>query len=263
MVIQSMANHARLIQTQIEGAVATLTLNRPKRHNSLIPAMLEEMLDALDDFAGNPDVRVILLTANGRSFSTGGDVRAFYENLDNLAAYAANIVGLLNQVILKMIATPQPILAAVHDIVTGGSMGFILASDIVLVAPQASFTPYYSVVGFSPDGGWTAMLPHIIGHRRTAESLFTNRTITAVEAVNWGLANQLISGERLIEKTIKIANQIASLKSGANRVAKRTIWQTIPDLPARLEDERQRFVSQIVTREAIQGMRAFLGIAEG
>ena len=134
-----------LIQMEQVGSTSILTLNRPERHNSLIPELLEQLLARIDDVQARPDTRAVILQANGRSFSTGGDVSGFYKHLDTLEAYARQIVGLLNQVILSLLNLPVPTLAAVHGIVTGGSLGLVLASDIVLVAPEASFTPYYSV----------------------------------------------------------------------------------------------------------------------
>ncbi|MGD8903999.1 MAG: enoyl-CoA hydratase/isomerase family protein, partial [Anaerolineae bacterium] len=119
-----------------DGPVALLTLNRAERHNSLVPGFLREILAALESAGAEPEVRALVFQANGRSFSTGGDVRGFYEHLEDLEAYSSEIVGLLNQVILAMIELPVPIVAAVHGIVTGGSMGLVLGSDVVLVASE-------------------------------------------------------------------------------------------------------------------------------
>ncbi|MCI0476326.1 MAG: enoyl-CoA hydratase/isomerase family protein, partial [Anaerolineales bacterium] len=114
-----------LVLIEREGAIATLTLNRVERHNSLVPEFLRAMLDALDVIKQS-DARVAILQANGGSFSTGGDVRAFFDHRDDIVAYSNEIVGLLNQVIGAMIALPIPIVGAVHGIVTGGSLGLVL-----------------------------------------------------------------------------------------------------------------------------------------
>ena len=245
------------------GPVAVLTLNRAERHNSLVPGLLAEMLAALETAGTQADLRAVVLQANGRSFSTGGDVRGFYEHRDDLEAYAAEIVGLLNRVILAMIELPVPIVAAVHGIVTGGSMGLVLGSDIVLVAPGASFAPYYSVVGFSPDGGWTALLPAIIGLKRAGEILMRNRTITAEQAVAWGLASRVVPGDCIREEALSVAQDLATMKAGSIGHTKATLGPACNDLEARLEAERTRFVQQIVTEEARQGIEAFLGIPAG
>jgi len=242
--------------------ITRLMLNRPGRHNSLIPELLVEMIAHLKIIRADQHARVVLLSSVGSSFSTGGDIRGFYDHLSDLEAYASEIVGLLNQVILEMLYFPVPIVTAVHGIVTGGALGFLLASDIVIVTPQASFTPYYSVVGFSPDGGWTSILPMIIGSKRVAETLMTNRTITAEEAVSWGLANRLVSQDNIWIETEKTIQQLASMKPGSLMCTKRLLRHSFGDIESLLESERQKFVTQIVRSEARQGMATFLGIDE-
>lgn len=247
-----------LVLTDFADHVGTLTLNRPERHNSLVPELLRGLLDALDDLNRRPDLRAVVLQANGRSFSTGGDVRAFYDHLDEIEGYAQTIVGLLNQVILGLLRFPVPIVTAVHGIVTGGSLGLVLASDIVLVAPEAGFTPYYTVVGYSPDGGWTALLPTVIGTKRAAEVLMLNQTITAEQAAAWGLANRIVPLDRIRHEARLIAAAMASQPAGSVRSIKRLLWADDPHVAERLEEERRRFVEQITTDEARRGMVAFL-----
>jgi enoyl-CoA hydratase/carnithine racemase len=248
----------QLVLSERVGPVAVLTLNRPERHNSLVPAFLEEILAALEAMRSEDGVRAVVLQANGRSFSTGGDVAGFLEGMDDLEAYADNVVGLLNQVILALFELPVPVVAAVHGIVTGGSLGLVLGADEMLVAPEASFTPYYSVVGFSPDGGWTALLPAIIGPKRTAGILMHNGTVTAEQAVAWGLASRIVPAERIREETLKAAQEIAAKKPGSIGHMKRLLGTALEDIRAGLEAERARFVQQIATPEARQGILAFV-----
>ena len=248
-----------LVLLERVGPVAVLTLNRAERHNSLVPGFLAESLAAIETAGAQPDVRAVVLQANGRSFSTGGDVRGFYEHLDDLEAYAGETVGLLNQVILAMIELPVPIVAAVHGIVTGGSLGLVLGSDVVLLAPEASFTPYYRVVGFGPDGGWTALLPSIIGRKRAGEILMRNQTITAEQAVAWGLASRVVPADRIREEAVKIAREMAAMKASTIRHTKAALGSGCADLATRLEEERNRFVQQVMTEEARRGMAEFLG----
>ena len=247
-----------LVQFERVGSTAVLTLNRPERHNSLIPELLEELLGRIEDVQAEADVRAVILGASGRSFSTGGDVGGFFEHLDTIEAYARQIVGLLNQTILSLLTLPVPVIAAVQGIVSGGSMGLVLASDIVLVTAEASFTPYYSVVGFSPDGGWTAMLPAIIGAKRTAAILQQNKSISAEEALAWGLAGKLVDGGRIRQEALQVCQDIATKKAGSIQHTKRLLFEGQGNLSERLETERTHFVRQIATREAKEGLTAFL-----
>lgn len=248
----------RFVHLDWIGPIALLTLNRAERHNSLVPGLLEDLIAALEEVKAEPDVRAMVLMAKGRSFSTGGDIREFYKNINTIEEYAGIVVGKLNQVILALIDLPVPIVAAVHGIITGGSLGFVLASDIVLMAPEASIIPYYNVLGFSPDGGWTALLPNIIGPKRTAEILMLNQTITAEQAVAWGLANRVISSERIHEEALNTAQQIADQSPGTIHYTKRLVSVDKTEIAVRLEAERSNFVKQITTEEAQRGMQAFL-----
>jgi enoyl-CoA hydratase/carnithine racemase len=247
-----------LVLIERESTITTLTLNRPERHNSLIPELLAELLAAFTNLRDDPNQRAIVLQANGRSFSTGGDARGFVEHSPQVGAYAYHIVGLLNQVTLAMLDCPVPIVVAVHGTLTGGSLGLVLGADIVLVAPEASFTPYYSVVGPSPDGGWATLLPRIIGQRRAAQVLFLNQTITAQQAVDWGLANRIVPADQIRAHTRALAFDIAAKKPGSVRRTKRLLWGSDRFVAARLEEERQQFMEQIVTAEAQDGFREFI-----
>lgn len=247
-----------LVLTENYGRVATLTLNRPARHNSFVPELLKELLDALEEVGRRPGVGALTLEANGRSFSTGGDVKAFNDHRESLAAYADVIVGLLNRVILSLVSHPVPVVAAVHGKVAGGSLGFVLASDIVLISPEASLTPVYAEVGFSPDGGWTAMLPAVIGPSRAAEVQMLNRPIRAEEAVEWGIASRLVPASEIRQEARALAASIAEKKPGSIRRTKRLLWGDVNALAVRLEQEKKSFREQIVSPEALEGMRAFL-----
>ncbi|MEW5960610.1 MAG: enoyl-CoA hydratase-related protein [Chloroflexota bacterium] len=249
---------SQLVLLERREAIAEVTLNRPERHNSLVPALLEELLATLATIQADTAVRAVVLRANGRSFSTGGDVRGFFEHIATLETYANRLVGLLNRVILALLDLPAPVVAAVHGPVTGGSLGLVLGADIVLVAPEASFTPYYSVVGFCPDGGWTALLPAVIGPKRAAEILMRNGALTAEQAVAWGLASRIVPAERIRAEALKVAQEVAAQKSGSLRCAKHLLGAAYGDPAAQLEAERSRFVQQILTEEAWQGLAAFV-----
>jgi 2-(1,2-epoxy-1,2-dihydrophenyl)acetyl-CoA isomerase len=245
-----------LVLAAHDGPLTTITLNRAQRHNSLTPEFLAAIRDAFQALPHS--TRVVVLQANGRSFSTGGDLQGFYDHLDDLQHYAQQIVGRLNELILAMVDLDLPVVTAVQGIVTGGSLGLILASDIVLAAPAANFTPYYPVVGFSPDGGWSAWLATIIGPRRAAESLLCNRPISANEAVGWGLATRLVEADRLAEEARETARAIASLKQGSIRSTKQLLGANREYIADLLNQEKRHFVQQIGTEEAKQGIVDFL-----
>ena len=247
----------RFVLTQIEGPVATVTLNRPERHNSLVPALLRDFGDVIAACEADSGAKLLVLRAAGRSFSTGGDLGGFREHAQGIARYADELVGLLNDTIIRLYDCRLPVLAAVNGQVTGGALGFVLAADIVLVTNRASFTPYYVEAGFCPDGGWTAILPDVIGSTRATTVQLLNQTITAEQALDWGLATAYAEDAGLDAAVAELSEQLLGKKSGSVSCTRRLMRPA--DLESRLERERERFVAQIVTTEAIAGITAWLG----
>lgn len=248
-----------LVRLEVAPPLATLTLARPARHNSLVPELLRDLLAALDELRRRDDARALIFQAEGRSFSTGGDLRGFQETQADVVTYARELVGLLNDAILALVDLPLPSVAAVHGQVTGGSLGLALAADMILVAPEASFTPYYATVGFSPDGGWTAMLPDLIGPKRAAAALLLDQTLSAEQAVAWGLAERCVPAGSLRAEARAVAQRLAALAAGSLQSARRLLWRDRPGLAQRLEAERAQFLAQIATPEARLGLDRFLG----
>ena len=252
-----------LVRHRCADGISHVVLNRPEQHNALIVELLEALRAALQE-AATASPAVLVLSANGRSFSTGGDVRAFFEVAGaERRAYAATVVGLLNQVILDLLRFPCPSIVAVHGLVTGGSIGLVLACDIAVATPQARFAPWYVDVGFSPDGGWTALLPERIGRARALEIQLLNRTVSAEQALSYGLIQQLVEQAQLAPRVEALAAAIAGKKAGS---VARTLSLLRPDaavVAAALEAEYRSFLEQIVTAEAQAGMAEFLGRSAG
>ncbi|MFP8956886.1 enoyl-CoA hydratase/isomerase family protein [Natrialbaceae archaeon A-CW3] len=261
------------VETTVSDGIATIRIDRAERHNSLVPALLTELLEAVERVAADASVRAIVLRTAGPTFSTGGDVAAFYDHRESIVDYSSEVVGTLNEVIVALRKTRPPVLVAVGGKVTGGSLGFLLGADVVVMDREATITPYYPVVGFSPDGGWTALLPEIIGRTRTMRILATNETITSERALEWGLASELVDGDgdgvgdsdsdssgdgAVHERTDAIAREIASMKPGSIERTKRLVGLEPVVIEQRLEREREAFIEQIQTEEALKGMGAFL-----
>lgn len=247
------------VRYQQENSIARLTLNRPERHNALIPGLLDDLKAALAH-CREDQPSALVIDAAGKSFSTGGDVAGFYDTPRNQRhAYASHVVGTLNEVILELLTLPVPTVTAVHGMVTGGSLGLVLASDIVVAGPRASFAPWYTVVGFSPDGGWTALMPERIGRGRAMDVQLTNRSISQEDALAWGLAHYDAPAGEEVATAMSIATGLSDRQPGS---VARTLRLTRPDtepVATALERERQQFLEQIVTDEANLGMAAFLG----
>jgi 2-(1,2-epoxy-1,2-dihydrophenyl)acetyl-CoA isomerase len=201
----------------------------------------------------------VVLAADGPAFSIGGDLRRFQrERSGDLLAYSSGLVGKLNEAILALVDLPQPVVAAVHGVVTGGSIGLVLAADLAYLAPEAVFKAHYATAGFGPDGGWTALVSRLAGQRRATSALLLNRTIRAEEAVAWGLANEVVAAGELQEVAAAAARKIAAYPAGTMRAAKALLWGDRARLAADLEAERRHFLELIATPQAQAGVDDFL-----
>ena len=249
----------KLVRVERADAVARVVLCRAAMHNALVPELLDDLLAGLAQLRNDVDCRAVLLAAEGPAFSIGGDMRRFQrERGDALHAYSARLVGKLNEAILALIDLPQPVVAAVHGLVSGGSIGLVLAADLVYLAPQVVFKAHYATAGFGPDGGWSALLGRLAGAHRAAAALLLNRSIRAEEAVAWGLANEVVAADRLQHTAEAAARRMADFYVGTMRAAKRLLWGDRVQLAADLEAERRHFLELIVQPAARQGVDTFL-----
>ena len=183
-----------------------------------------------------------------------------------LAAYAERVVGRLNDAILALARLPVPLVVAWQGPVTGGALGLVLPADVVVASDDAWLQPYYGQVGFAPDGGWTALLPELVGRHRAAEVLVRDRRVPAAELRDWGLVAEVVAGDELLPRARAVTAQAAALAAGTQGVVRRLLGGDGRDpeaLAARLDAERRAFVAQVTTDEARAGLRAFTARAAG
>jgi 2-(1,2-epoxy-1,2-dihydrophenyl)acetyl-CoA isomerase len=247
---------ARVDLAVVDG-VARLMLERPRRHNALVPELLAGLEAALAAAAAaRPEV--LVLAAAGRSFSTGGDVAAFAARPRGARrAYADGLVGALNRAILALVDFPAPVVARVHGPVTGGSVGLIAAADAAILADTAFVQSYHLPVGFAPDGGWTALVPARIGAGRARAALVGNLRLGAAEAVAAGLGAECVAGDDLDAAVGRWVARFRRAAPGAVAAARRLLIDRAA-LAAALEAERAAFLDLIETDAAEAGMARFL-----
>lgn len=245
----------------VDEGIARIRLNRPERHNALTPALLDDLMNCLVCAEAHvPDV--LVLSAEGKSFSTGGDIAGFLAEADDperLAAYSERIVGALHDVILKMLAFPAPMLCAVNGPVTGGALGLVLAADMVAMSETAFLQPYYGVVGFGPDGGWTALLPERIGTAKALELQYLNTRLTAAEARDLGLAAAVLPRDGLDRQIDAWTDTIATQNPNTLKTTRASVWDDarIAKVRQRLDQEKERFLERVIAADTHEGMTRF------
>ena len=233
------------------GPVAILTLNRPEKLNAFNRQLTREFHLALDEVAaGFPDTRVLILTGEGRGFCSGADVSDMAETLSSAknqatsrdldlqedeAAFDESILTLGPHVQ----RIPQPVVAAINGVAAGAGLAIALACDIRVASEQGRFSAVFIKRSLVPDNGCSYLLPAITGMGVALEMALTGRIYDAPWALDVGLANMVVSADRLMEEAKALAAEISSNPPLAVRSTKQLMNSHIPDLYriARLEHE--------------------------
>ncbi len=243
---------------EVKDAVATITLNRPAAYNALDAVLGREFYDAALEADEDRGVRCVVVTGAGNAFCAGGDVKAFHDNIDRVGVFIKQLTTHLHGAVSRLARSPKPVVMAVNGIAAGGGMSLALAGDLVVAAESAKFTMAYSKIAASPDGSSTYFLPRMIGLRRALELHFTNRTLTAREALEWGLVNRVHPDAEFRGATAALARELARGPTAAFGRAKLLFHQsTQGSLETQMELEAQAIAQSGATEDFRNGVAAF------
>ncbi|MFB8440828.1 enoyl-CoA hydratase/isomerase family protein [Streptomyces niveus] len=199
---------------EVSDGLATVTINRPEAMNALNVAAKAALRDALRTAGDDPGVRAVLLTATGRAFCVGQDLK---EHISLLAADAADGSGgtmstvreHYNPIVRALTEMPKPVVAGVNGVAAGAGLGFALACDYRVVADTASFNTSFAGVALTADSGVSWMLPRLIGQSRAADLLMFPRSITAERAHELGIVNKLVPAADLAAEAAAVARALS------------------------------------------------------
>lgn len=238
--------------------VATLTLNRPDAFNALNLPLGREIFHASIELDEDPDVRCIVVTGSGKSFCAGGDVKDFADQLPRVGVLIKELTTYLHGAISRFCRADKPVIMAVNGIAAGGGLSLALAGDLVLAAESARFTMAYSKIAATPDGSSSYFLPRLIGIRRAMELYFTNRVLSAREALDWGLVTRVFPDAEFKAGVETMARELAQGPSkafgGAKRLFHESTWQS---LETQMELEAQAIAACGRTEDFAAGVTAF------
>ena len=238
--------------------VATLTLNRPDAYNSLNMALGRELFTASLELDEDPEVRCVVITGSGRAFCAGGDVKDFVDNLGRIGAHIKELTTYLHGAVSRFCRSDKPVIMAINGIAAGGGFSFALSGDLVVAAESAKFTMAYSKIAATPDGSSSYFLPRLIGLRRAMELYFTNRVLTAREALECGLVTRVVPDAVLRPAVAALAAVLAQGPTKAYGAAKRLLHQsTWESLETQMELEAQAIAAAGHTEDFRAGVTAF------
>jgi enoyl-CoA hydratase/carnithine racemase len=194
------------LQVRLDGNVAVMTMNSPRRMNALSGEMREAMYARLLELESNPDCRAIVLTGAAGNFCAGGDIS---EMKRRRIVEARLRVDLLTRIFRMIVSGPKPLLAAVEGNCLGAGVSFVAASDYAVASTNARFGCAFVKVGLMPDLGAIWSLPRKVGHRKAVELAFFGEQFDSAAALRMNLVNRVCEPGRALEEAIEVAKLLA------------------------------------------------------
>ena len=242
----------------VEDGLARLVLTNGARGNPIDGGFCTEICEAATLLTEDPAVRSVLITAEGKAFSYGGDLGSFAAEIDTLGRTIKRWTTALHSAIARLQRMDAPIVAAVHGVCAGGMAAFVAGSDIVIAADTARFLSAYGGIGLSADAGATIMFTRRMGVARARRFLLLNETLDAQAALAAGLVDEVYPADAFITRAEAIAT---NLSRGPTRAfgEMRRLFMTVEDQPleAQLELEAQALARCAATDDAHEAIRAF------
>jgi 2-(1,2-epoxy-1,2-dihydrophenyl)acetyl-CoA isomerase len=248
-----------LIET-IEDGIATLIFNRPERLNALSTPIMQGLLDGLPRLAGNPVVKVVVLTGAGRAFCAGGDVKDMAQRGEQRSAAEATARLRSRMEVSRILhELPKPTIAMINGPAAGAGLALALACDLRVAGTSARLVTAFVRVGFSGDFGGSFFLTRLVGTAKARELYFTGRPVEADEALSLGLVNRVVPDEELLTATMELARSLASGPSIALSLMKRNLnCAESGGLSELLDIEAANMVQAARTEDHREAARAFV-----
>lgn len=246
-----------------DGAVAHLTLNRPDKLNALDDALTDALLESIATVAADASVRVLILAGAGRHFMAGGDIKVFARSLDfapdERRARYESLLTRVHAAVETMARMPQPIIARLTGAVAGFGLSLANGCDLAYASEDAYFASAYLNLGVTPDGGGTFWLPRLVGSRRAARIMLLGERLSAREALEIGLVNDVVAAEALDASVEAAAQRIAAMPASAVASLKRLLRNSPGnELAHQLAQEAASFAACTAREDFAEGVRAFV-----
>ncbi len=194
------------LRSERDGAVVTLTLDRPDALNALNATLRRELLKAVKAIARDDAVRAVVITGSGRGFCAGADLRGGGEE----RAFRRVLASEYNPLIEAIRAVPKPVIASVNGVAAGAGVSLALAADLVIASEEARFVPAFQRIGLVPDSGLARTLVRTVGRHRAFEILVGERPLSAADAHELGLVAAVVPADALVDSTKAMAARLAA-----------------------------------------------------
>jgi 2-(1,2-epoxy-1,2-dihydrophenyl)acetyl-CoA isomerase len=243
------------VETSRDGAVLTITLNRPDVLNAFNTSMHAALRAALGE-AEDASVRAVVLTGAGRGFCVGQDLSEFKDSAGDIgdrlrSNYHPNVLAIR--------ALEKPVIAAVNGPTAGAGLSIACACDVRIASDVASFVPAFINIGLIPDSGGTYFISRLLGYSRAFEWMTSGRKLSAAEAHGWGLVSEVVEADALAGRAAELAAKYAALPTRGVGLTKRLFAEAEHNtLQQQLELEAELQTAATQTADFREGVAAFL-----
>ena len=242
------------ILTEHRGRVGVVRLNRPQAFNALNKTLVAELMTALNEFNRDPEIGALLITGDERAFAAGADIKEMVEAsaVDMLLRDQISLFDGIRQI-------AKPVIAAVSGWCLGGGNELAMSCDLIVASETARFGQPEINLGVIPGAGGTQRLTRAVGKPIAMEMVLNNRTLTAQEALQYGLINRVVPVERYFDEALQLAEEIAERAPLAVRLGKEAVNHAFESfLSEGLADERRAFYFLFASKDQKEGMQAFI-----
>jgi enoyl-CoA hydratase len=246
-------NHTSIL-VETRGRVGLITLNRPQALNALNNQLMRELMDALETFDKDDDIGAMVITGNEKAFAAGADIKEMADKTIQQMMDADHVA-----VFGRIRTIQKPVIAAVSGWALGGGCEVVLSCDMIIASDSAKFGQPEINLGVIPGAGGTQRLVRAVGKALAMEMILNNRTLTAQEALHYGLVNRVVPVGDYLNVAIILADEIAVRAPLAVLAAKRLINHSYESFLADgLAEEKQVFYNLFASEDQKEGMQAFV-----
>jgi 2-(1,2-epoxy-1,2-dihydrophenyl)acetyl-CoA isomerase len=242
----------------VRDRVAHVRFTRPEGANAVNPAFSSDLRAVMVAIEFDDDVKSVAVTAEGKVFCAGGDLKLFHEAGDQVASLASDMLVDYHGAIYKMNSIAKPFVAGVRGAAGGAGLSLMSAFDLVVSGESAKYTMAYTRAGVTPDGTSSYFVARHIGLRRMLDLTLTNRVLDASEAESWGLVNRVVADDAVDSAATELAQQLADGPAWATGHAKRVVYHGFENpLPAAGEFEGVVIAEAMGRHDGQEGISAF------
>lgn len=242
----------------VRDRVAHVRFTRPDGANAVNPAFSADLRKVMVAVEFDDDVKAVSVTAEGKVFCAGGDLKLFHAAGADVATLASDMLVDYHGAIYKMNSIPKPFVAGVRGAAGGAGFSLMSAFDLVVSGESAKFTMAYTRAGMTPDGTSSYFVARHIGLRRMLDLTLTNRVLDATEAESWGLVNRVVPDDDVDSAAAELAQQLANGPAWATGHAKRVVYEGFEStLPTAGEHEGVVIAEAMRRRDGQEGIAAF------